>query len=307
MKKVVLKLLAFFLTSSVVYNIQGQNASPNKNIPEDLIKLETESPFAILVSNDSMPIPSKTIENLEKAKIYFDGLFQKDLEFKLLLIDNKKWNRFAYFPPPGLPQAGQGKVIIGLEKSVLSREVEKTITQLPPQALAPLRSVYGEPIDLDLFYRELLSIHELAHLYHFKEGIQPQRKWLQELFATMSMYAFIKNKSPEDFKLMDTYPMFVSQAGDRMAQHKSLIDFEEKYVQQLSPPNYEWFQIKLYQHAKSIIDSEDIAVLKKLYNFLIRTDLDKQQYLSDSELSILLKKEVNPKVANIQDLWEVHK
>jgi hypothetical protein len=240
---------------------------------------------------------------LNDAKLYFDKIFQTDLDFAVLFIENSEWNKYAYFPPPGMPQAWKGNIILGLEKSIISREVEKEITQLPEQYWTSLKSVYGEKMDLDLFYREILSIHELAHLYHFNEGNKPQRKWLQELFATMSMYSFIKKKS-NSYELMDAYPQFVIQSGDKMAEFKTLKDFEEKYVQNQTPQNYEWYQMQLYQKAKSIIDSGKSDVLIKLLNFLIRTDLSKTERLTDAELSTRLRAEVGKEVANILTNWK---
>ncbi|NDV17687.1 hypothetical protein GO009_16840 [Muricauda sp. TY007] len=64
----------------------------------------------------------------------------------------------------------------------------------------------------------------------------------------MSMYSFVKEKSKNAYNLMNTYPEFVLNSGNRMAEHKTLKDFEEKYVQNLSPQNYEWFQMQFYQH-----------------------------------------------------------
>jgi len=55
------------------------------------------------------------------------------------------------------------------------------------------------------------------------------------------MYSFVKEKSKNAYNLMNTYPEFVLNSGNRMAEHKTLKDFEEKYVQNLSPQNYEWF------------------------------------------------------------------
>ncbi|WP_179346556.1 hypothetical protein [Winogradskyella ursingii] len=304
MKKSTFTHFIAILICCITMQLQGQEIWIDTSIHRGLIELETDYSFKTLVSNDSLKTQEETLRNLNSAKLYFDKMFQTDLEFAVLFIENKAWSEYAYFPPPGLPQAGNGNVILGLDKSVISKEVEKMIIQLPEHYWSSLKPVYGEHIDLDLFYRETLSIHELAHLYHFKQGTQPQRKWLQELFATMSMYSFIKNKSNSSYEIMDTYPAFVIKSGDRMAEFKTLKDFEEKYVQKLTPQNYEWFQIQLYQNAKSIIDSGTSDILIKLLNFLINTDLSKNDKLSDSELSTRLEKEVGKEIADILTNWK---
>ncbi|MBR9776038.1 MAG: hypothetical protein GYB55_13885 [Cytophagales bacterium] len=304
MRKLILKNLIIILLCCLTTQLQGQESWIDTSIHSGLIELKTDYSFKTLVSDDSIKTTSETLKNLNNAKLYFDEIFKTDLDFAVLFIAIKEWNKYAYFPPPGLPQAGTGNVILGLDKSIVSMGVEKMIFQLPEQYLTSLKTVYGENIDLDLFYREILSIHELAHLYHFKEGTKPQRKWLQELFATMSMYSFIKEKSNFSYQLMNTYPEFVIQSGDRMAEFKTLKDFEEKYVQKLTPQNYEWFQMQLYQNAKSIIDSNKSDILIKLQKFLINTDLSKTKVLTESELSTRLEKEVGKEVADILDNWK---
>lgn len=302
-KKLITKLVAIFMFC-ITAQLEAQESWIDTTIHGGLIELETNYPFEILVSNDSLEIITETLRNLNKAKLYFDEIFQTDLDFAVLFIENREWDKHAYFQPPGIPQAWQGNIILGLDKSVVSLEVESQIKQLPAENLTSLKSAYGENIDLDLFYRETLSIHELAHLYHYEKATKPQRKWLQELFATMSMYAYVKNNCNSCFKLMNTYPEFVLKTDDKIFKYKTLKDFEEKYVQGLGAQNYEWFQMRLYDKAKSIVDSQGDVVLVKFRDFLIQTDLSKNKKLSDSELEIILKKEVGKDIADIPTNWK---
>lgn len=304
MKKSTLASFAVILVCSFSTLLHAQKTWIDTNIHNGLQELNTPYPFKVLVSNDTINTTTNTLNNLNRAKLYFDNIFETDLDFAVMFLENNVWNKHAYFPPPGLPQAGKGNIILGLEKSVVSREVEKIISQLPEQYWTSLKPVYGEDIDLDLFYRETLAIHELAHLYHFKEGTKPQRKWLQELFATMSMYSFIKEKAIAAYNLMDTYPEFVLKSGDKMAEFKTLNDFETKYVQQLKPQNYEWFQMQFYKKAKNIVDAGNKEIIIKLRNFLINTDLSVNDRLSNSELSARLEEEVGKEVADILTNWK---
>ncbi|MDE3743860.1 hypothetical protein [Maribacter polysaccharolyticus] len=304
MEKQTLTILIAVFIGCFTPRLMAQESWIDDSIHKGLITLNTEYDFKALVSNDTIKNTSKTLKNINNAKKYFDTIFQTDLDFAVLFIENHKWNTYAYFPPPGMPQAGNGNVILGLDKSVVSKEVEKMITQLPDEYLNALKPVYGKNIDLDLFYRETLSIHELAHLYHFKKGTEPQRKWLQELFATMAMYAFSKYNCDACYEMMDTYPEFTLRSGDGRAEFKTLNDFEEKYVQKLSPQNYEWFQMQFYKNAKSIIESNGDAILAKLRNFLIQTDLSTTDKLSDAELIIRLEKEVGKEVADVLANWQ---
>lgn len=303
MKKTVLISLMTIFACSVKTTVHAQESWIDTSLHRGLIALKTDNPFQVLVSTDTIANTDETLQKLNKAKQYFDQLFKIDLDFAVLFVENHQWQKHSYFPPPGLPQAGRGNVILGLEKSVVAQQVESMLSKLPEPHTASLKQVYGQPMDLDLFYRETLSVHELAHLYHFKYGTQPQRKWLQELFATMCMYSFIGEKAKSSYELMDTYPEFALRAGDKMAEFKTLKDFEEKYVQELTPPNYEWFQMQFYQRTKSILHQNQPELLRKLRTFLINTDLSKTKLLSDEELKAQLKKEVGEEIADIASLW----
>lgn len=303
MRNLPLISLFILLASSLFNEVKAQKSWIDTTIHDGLVELNTTYSFKVLVSNDSLKTPTETLKNLNAAKHFFDTVIETDLDFAVMFIENKKWNTYAYFPPPGLPQAGKGNIILGIEKSVISMEVENMITQLPEQVWATLKPVYGDTLNLDLFYREILAIHELAHLYHFKEGTKPQRKWLQELFATMSMYAFIKDKAIY-YSMMNTYPEFVLQSGDRMAEFKTLQDFEERYVQKLTPQNYEWYQMQLYQYSKDIIDSNKPDILKRLHAFLIATDMSTINKLTNSELIQHLERKVGKDVANVLRNWK---
>lgn len=304
MEKKVIGLLILTLSFCFQINTSGQEMKVDTVIHQGLWKVQTETSFSVLVSNDSLQIPWATIDKLEAAKSYFDGIFQTELDFTLIFVENKDWNKYAYFPPPGMPQAGNGNVILGLGRSVISLEVQSMIKKLPEKAWASLVPVYGKELNLDLFYRESLSIHELAHLYHFRGGTNPQRKWLQELFATMSMYSFVEKDSVNSFDIMNTYPEFILKAGDSMAQFKTLADFEEKYVKGMKPQNYEWYQIQFYRAARHIMEANSIEILEKMLNFLVNTDLSKEERLNNDQLLSRLEIEVGKDVADVMTNWK---
>lgn len=303
-----MRIVIFFLTTIFTLSVFSQKKETSEKwidttIHKGLAELDTDYPFQVLVSNDSIKTTSETTKNLNSAKSYFDEIFNMDLNFAVLFIENKHWNEYAYFPPPGIPQAWKGNVILGLEKSSISKQVANSLTNLPEEHLLSLKKVYGKDINLDLFYREALSIHELAHLYHLYYGTRPQRKWLQELFANMSMYAFAKKNCGTCYDQMNTFPMFSKQLGDDIAEFKSLQDFEKKYVENLHPRNYEWFQFQFYYKAKDIIGKNGENILVKLKDFLVKTDLSKTHQMSDEELAIRLETEVGKDISGILTNW----
>lgn len=283
----------------------GAMASVESATDEGLILVHDDTPFPVYISSSEHVAPHSTLTQLAAAKVFFDKLFKFDLPFSVLFIENEKWQDHAFFGPPGMPQAGNGKIILSAEKSVIAHLVEKRMTNLSGNSISALVEVYGRPLNLDLFYRDALSVHELAHLYHFRAASKPQRKWLQELFATLSMIAFFENYSDHAFDTMNTYPSFAIHFAEQHAEFKTLTAFEEKYVTGMKPQNYEWYQFKLYHHARSIIDKEGYAVIPKLLTFLIDTDLEKTRHLSDEELVEFLSRDVSNDVASVLTQWPV--
>lgn len=271
---------------------------------QDLIELKTDYPFKTFVSTDTIYSSNETLKNIANAKSYFDKIFQTDLDFTVMLIEKEKWNQFAYYPPPGNPQAANGNIILGLGKSVVAQMVEGMVNQFPAASLTSLKSAYGENLNLDLFYKETLALHELGHLYHLKQGVNSQRKWLDELFATMAMYADVKHDCNSCYDRMNAYPEFVLNIENRTAEFQTLANFEEMYVQQLPPLNYEWLQMHFYVNAKAIVDATNETVLIKLRDFIIKTDLGKAEKLSDADLAIRLEKEVGIEVAAVMTDWK---
>ena len=271
---------------------------------EGLFEIESDYPFQILVSNKEFMPSETTLNNLRNAKIYLDELFNQNLQFAVLFIENEKWMKHAYFPPPGMPQGWQGNIILGAGVSVMSTGLKNVISQLAENVQQPLKEVYGAELNFDLFYRESLGLHELGHLYQFKQAVQPQRKWLSELFATMCMYAFVDNECNSCYPYMNTLPEFSLQGGRENYEFKALKDFEEKYVQGMSPDNYGWYQMQLYSKAKSIIESVGDDVLVKLLSFLVETDQSKVGSLNDEELALQLKSMVGSEVSEVLTEWK---
>ncbi|NMH58493.1 hypothetical protein [Alteromonas ponticola] len=283
----------------------GQDDWIDTSKHEGLKTIPTDYPFSVYSTNNSVQDATDTLNTLHQAHRYFNELFSIDLPFSVMLLDNRNWSRFAFYPPPGMPQAWQGNIILGAEKSAIAHQVSQALSQLPASQLTQLTQVYGSPLNLDLFYRDTLSVHELAHLYHFYSGTKPQRKSLQELFATLAMVAFFKQADCTScYERMNAYPQFILRGGDRDIEFKTLADFEEKYLNGLGPRNYEWFQMHFYQHAVQLLESENKTLLIKFRHFLLETDLSKIERMSDNELIEALRQNIGSDVADIFEHWQ---
>ena len=243
-----------------------------------------------------------TINNLELAKIYFDKVFNEDLNFAVLFIDNKNWDTYAFSPPPGMPQASYGgNIILGLNKSVMAMGFEEMLSQMPPQAIQGLKTHFGDSINLDKFFRDGLALHELGHLYQFyKTSKNSQRYWLNELFGNLCQVAAAKNfKDQTTFNQMDSYQNFLirgNQWGE--LKYKTLQQFENDYFDVIKAGrNYGWYQTQFYTMAKTLYATYGDSFVAKFRTFLI--SLKTSDKLDDRALNELIIKEFGQDVMNI--------
>jgi len=249
-----------------------------------------------------------TVINLEQAKEYFDRTFEEDLRFAVLFVDNSNWNKYAFTPPPGMPQASyQGNMILGLGSSVMAIRAEQGLKQIPDSKLGVLKQHFGEEIDLDLFYRDALSLHELGHLYQFyRTGEGTQRHWLNELFGNLCQVAAAKNIANQDvFNRMDSYQLFLIES-DRWGtlNYKTLKQFEEDYFEVLKQGrNYGWYQTQYYIKAKALYSKYGDEILNKFRSFIIDIDTQKVGKIDDNELNQLMVETFGNEVVELLK-WE---
>lgn len=245
-----------------------------------------------------------TIKNLESAKEYFDEIFDEKLNFAILFVDNKNWDKYAFAPPPGMPQAYyEGNIVLGVGKSVMANGFEQALSQMPPQATQDLKKHFGEPINLDKFFRDGLALHELGHLYQFyRTGKNGQRKWLNELFGNLCQVAAAKNlKDQSTFNQMDSYQNLLIRGNQwGTLNYKTLDQFEENYlVVMKTGRNYGWYQTQFYVMAKELYLKYGDTFVTKFRDFLIISGIDSIGKQDNEKLNDIMLKEFGLNVMNI--------
>ncbi|WCO00264.1 hypothetical protein [Psychroserpens ponticola] len=249
-----------------------------------------------------------TVDNLEQAKVYFDKIFKENLNFAVLFVDNSNWNKYAFSPPPGMPQAHyNGNMILGLSRSVMATRAEQGLKNVPDSKLEILKQHFGEELNLDLFYRDALSLHELGHLYQFvKTGKGTQRHWLNEIFGNLCQVAAAKNLATQDvFNRMDSFQLFLINSNKwGSLNYKTLKQFEEDYFEVLKHGrNYGWYQTQFYIKAKELYSKFGNEFLYEFRNFLIDINPEKIGKLSEKELKELMINTFGNQVVEILE-WE---
>lgn len=275
---------------------------------EGLYNINYSTSFGTYSTQEKPKGIKNTIKNLEEAKAYFDKILEEDLNFAVLFVDNKNWNTYAFSPPPGMPQAlYQGNMVLGLGNSVMSMGARKRLLQVPDSKLGVLKQHFGEELNLDLFYRDALSLHELGHLYQFyKTGKGTQRHWLNEFFGNLCQVAASKNLSSQDvFNQMDIYQLFLLDANQwGELNYKTLEQFEEHYFEILKKgQNYGWYQTQFYLKAKTLYANFGDKFINDFRDFLIEVNPDKIGQLDDIELNELMRNKFGNQVIQILE-WK---
>ena len=260
---------------------------------EGLFELGNSQLFETYCTVENPENIDNTIGNLEQAKVYFDKIFNEDLNFAVLFVDNSNWNKYAFSPPPGMPQAHyQGNMVLGLDNSVMALRAKQGLKQVPDSSLVKLKQYYGEELNLDLFYRDALSLHELGHLYQFhKTGKGTQRRWLNEVFGNLCQLAAAKNLTTQEvFNQMDLYQLFLIKANQwGELKFKTLDQFEKDFLEVLKQgQNYGWYQTQFYLKAKELYLKFGDKFLNEFRNFLIDINSDKIGNIDELDLNKLM-------------------
>lgn len=282
----------------------------NRDLHQGLYNLEYDTSFEVYSTDKNPTQINNAIMNLDEAKQYLDTVFDEELTFAVLFIDAKNWDTYAFAPPPGMPQAYyDGNMILGLEKSVIGTMNAQALAYLPDSTLNELRLHYGDDIDLDLFFRDALAIHELGHLYQFyRLGGNSQRRWLDELFGNLVLVAVANNlNSPDTFNRIDSYQMaLINHNLWGHIVYTSLQDFEENYFQIMQTgQNYGWYQAQFYLKSKELYSTFGDDFLLKFRQLLIDTNPESIGKVNDEELYNLIADAFGQEVLDVLR-WDVN-
>jgi hypothetical protein len=294
-------LVLFFLCFYNGY-VFAQSLWPDSSKHQDLNLVSTANNISVFTSQIAQ-VDENTLNLLKDAKRYFDQVFEMDFPIAILFVSNAEWNEYAYFPPPGMPQAWAGNIFLGSDKSVVAMEAEQQLKNLPVEQLKKLQQHFGAPIDMDLFYRNNVAVHELGHCYHHYEATKPQRRWIMEVFATYAARAYLVKHRPSLAAATAAYAGVGSQAHFPFVKHTALDQFEKLYLPGLGPQNYEWFQFQFFNKAVQLEREFGVTGLVNLRNFLTATDLTQTDLLNNRELQSVLQNYVGKDMAEVLLNW----
>jgi hypothetical protein len=146
----------------------------------------------------------------------------------------------------------------------------------PLGAFPRLKQTYADfdgNLQLRRFF-DLLVVHELAHSFEHQGGAAFPALWLSEIFANLSLHAFIANVRPSELANLTTFPEAQRRIAAfnlmmRLRGYRSLEDFERHYPvgseEPMNGPNYGWYQVRFHVLAREVFDEDGGAALTRLW------------------------------------------
>ena len=256
---------------------------------EGLLDISQSESFETYCSEENPKNIKNTMGNLEQGKEYFDKIFHEDLNFAVLFVDNQNWGKYASYPPPGMPQSDyNGNLILGLNQSLMASRWKESLNQISENELASIKLVFGKDLDLDLFFRDALCLHEMGHLYQFyKTSEKSQRRWLDEVFGNLCQVAAANNlHTREVLNRMDHFQqLLIKENLWGEVDFTTLEQFEKHYSEIINQGrNYGWYQTQFYLIATKLYSKYGDKILNEFRDFLIDIDPDKVGRIEDKEL-----------------------
>jgi len=155
-------------------------------------------PFTVASSPGETAVATRIAQRAERAYWYLRRVLGVAPRFRLLVLDQDDWQRFAENPTFGMSHfTDDGNLVVGTEPAAAWHDVSRYLAScLPAGTLRSLLKVHGPdpvyPAGPDLAsVAEALIAHELAHIVADQAGAEFGRQWAAEAFANYALVAVL--------------------------------------------------------------------------------------------------------------------
>jgi len=207
---------------------------------------------------------------VEAAAFYFKkpDILNINLDLTLAVLSPEDWARRTKFPY-GISHISLEPPTVFLPattKNILTQGILEMKNQVSDKFLRDLQNLGYSFEEAVTVFADLISIHEIGHLFAFTYDIHPKELWLNEFIATYLAYAFLKERRPELAKLWEIMCDILAESSEH--KHTTLTDFERLYIG-VGNRNYGWYQGKFQQIVKKVYNSFGISFIHTLKQSLI--------------------------------------
>ncbi|WP_440998516.1 hypothetical protein [Fodinibius sp. SL11] len=197
--------------------------------------------------------------------------FKKELgitqQFHLALVDSLDWIQISSSPyglphvsgmndedPPVavLPVSGEGTVYDFMVS--LDNNFSKNLRQRIQNTGYSWEEISGTMVDL-------VSLHELGHVYKNAYGIGEPALWFNEFMANYFSYLYMFQQRPELAEIWDITGHAIQEGFE--PQYHTLEDFEKRYVK-VGVGNYAWYQSAFEMKANPLVEKYGLSFVKRM-------------------------------------------
>jgi hypothetical protein len=258
-------------------------------------------PFPVFISPGTEDRGRLIADRSQRAYEFLGSTLEFEPDLRVLVLAPEHWKAYATFPLYGMPHYTEARTIAmaGLD-SRFWQSLLPAPGSLSHTDEDAMRAAYGQPdgsLNLSPFF-DLLSVHEMGHVFHLQAACHFPRLWLMELFCNICLHAYVAGREPGQLRALETFPHIVAGAGAFDLQYRSLHDFELLYTD-VGSRNYGWYQCRLHGAAKNIFDAGGIDTLRRLWKTFLRL----HDTVTDDDLAAVLEGEVHPAVEHVLSTW----
>lgn len=250
-------------------------------------------PFEVRTSASTREQARQLADRCARAYSYLGEMLAFRPQCALVVLNRADWSERASNPVYGMPYYNAGNLFLAGEPSDLAASLEEVAGSAPSDAAEVLDHVYGTAPNRLASFADMLVVHELAHAFHDGVPFLFPRSWLMELFADMSLYAFVVANESDRISLLETLP--------RIVLHNELIKpvahdlrYFEAFYPDIATLTYVWYQFRFTMMAKRLVDTAGTDVLCRLWNAFA---------LSDQQLATVLGDRVHAEAAQWLASW----
>lgn len=188
-----------------------------------------------------------------------------DLSLSLAVLDSSQWSRVELQLPYSMPSVtGEPPVALVLADWATAPDFFPKEAEAGA-AVREAISAHGLSwIEANRRAFDNVIGHEFGHEVIDAYGIVPGTRWLNEMFASYVLYAYLQNERRDLLWLIDLVQ--VGNRIDRPQHHVSLDDFESMYMEILSNDghNYGWYQGQFLEEVKKVYARHGLGFLKEV-------------------------------------------
>jgi hypothetical protein len=234
--------------------------------------------FPVIASAGAEDRARRIAARTERAHRWMTDVFHFSPVVKLHVLGPDDWAELARQPVYGFPHPGADGIAIfvaATDSPLFDSALEILLADLPGSERPAFDAVYGSPPNLGKFV-DLLSLHELAHLFHLQVPFDMPRYWLRELLCNLALQGYLAEEEPDELPVLETLARVALHIRPERMPVRELERMEDA-----DELNYSWYEFRLHAAAIRIWQAGGRDLLRRMYDRLrmdfttgTATDLD---------------------------------